>query len=100
MKKIFNFSLFLINIPLIIIEFLIIGRFLILLFDVEKETNLYKAIYQYSEMFVRPFARMLPSTAVEDTYVIDPTILLAAAVFALIAYIIRYFIIRARDGAG
>jgi uncharacterized membrane-anchored protein YitT (DUF2179 family) len=97
MRKIYSFLLFLINIPLLIVEFLVIGRFVIEL-SASHETNQYtRWIYYYSDRLIQPFNSMLPTTAIEDKYILDPSILLAAATFALIAYVFRYFIARARD---
>lgn len=76
-----------VNILLIIIEFLLTLRFIFIFFQLNSRTPFVSWIYDNTAVLVSPFARILPNWYLGGL-VVDFTTLAALLVYSLIGYLI------------
>lgn len=76
-----------VNIILVIVEFLLTLRFIFIFFQLNPHTPFVSWIYGNTELLVSPFARILPNWYL-GSLVVDFTTLAALLVYSLIGYLI------------
>ncbi len=86
--KIRNLAYQLIYVVLYVVEAVLLLRFLFKLLGANPFNGLVAMLYQISLVFLAPFAGMFPAASVGPNMVFEPSVLVAMAIYAIIAYVI------------